>query len=340
MKRVTIRDVAREAGVSLGTASRVINAAPNVELEIKTRVLAAIERLGFVPNRAAQEIRKGRSNEIGIIVRDITTPVLAGFVRAVQDVFERAGYVLLISSSDNRKDREMELLRQFQRRHLDALIMTTADETDADLAEARARLPFPVLMFDRDVRGAHDAVLIDHADGIRQAVAHLLELGHRRILLLTGATATYPARSRVEGYVKAYKAAGLQPDMSLVQSTGFDSASGFRGAAEVFGRADRPTAVIAGGIDMLPGVLRALRGLALRVPEDVSVVAGADSDLAQLATPAISALRWNLPEFGMACAHMVLERIDANGSLPSRRVVFPPELVVRASTAAARLSAA
>lgn len=337
MKRATIRDVAREAGVSLGTASRVINAAPNVEVEIRTRVLAAVERLGFVPNRAAQEIRKGRSNEIGIIVRDITTPVLAGFVRAVQDVFERAGYVLLISSSDNRKDREMELLRQFRRRHLDALIMTTADETDRELVEARAHLPFPVLMFDRDVQGAADAVLIDHAEGIRQAVAHLLGLGHRRILLLTGGTATYPARSRVEGYMKAFTAAGLQPDMGLIQASGFDAAFGFRGTAEMFGRADRPTAVIAGGIDMLPGVLRALKGLALRVPDEVSVVAGADSDLAQLASPAISALRWNLGEFGTACAHMVLERIDASGPLVSRRIVFPPELVLRASTAPVRL---
>ncbi|MDP3135961.1 MAG: LacI family DNA-binding transcriptional regulator, partial [Burkholderiaceae bacterium] len=119
MKRLTIKDVARQAGVSIGTASRVINGAPNVEVENKARVLAAIEALGFLPSRAAQSMRRGSSQEIGIIVRDITTPVLAGFVRAAQTVFEQSGYILLISSADNHKERELELLNKLRRRRID-----------------------------------------------------------------------------------------------------------------------------------------------------------------------------------------------------------------------------
>ena len=336
MKRITIRDVAKQADVSIGTASRVINGAPNVEAAYRTRVLAAIKQLGFVPNRAAQEVRKGRSREIGIIVRDITTPVLASFVRAAQDLFEEAGYGLLICSSDNRKDRELELLRRFRQRRIEGLITTTSSEVDADLAQARNDLDFPVLMFDREVDGTHDIVQVDHASGVNQAVTYLLSLGHRRILLLTGPVNIYPARARVEGYKRAFAAQKLDLDPTLVRTVGFDAATGFRETAVALERANRPSAIIAGGIDMLPGVLKAIRATHLHVPSDISVIGGADSDLALLADPAISVLRWDVTQIGATCARMLLERIEAPGTEP-RRLAFAPELVVRDSCAAVAL---
>ncbi|MDP3138534.1 MAG: substrate-binding domain-containing protein, partial [Burkholderiaceae bacterium] len=222
-----------------------------------------------------------------------------------------------------------------RRRRIDGLIMTTAAEADPDLTEARRRLDFPVVLFDRDVNGTADCVLVDHAEGIRQATQYLLSLGHRRILLLTGGINTYPARARIEGYKAAHAAVGADIDPALIRTTGFDAITGFRESAAAFEGAQRPTAVIAGGLDMLAGVLKAARARKLRIPQDVSVIGGADSDLAMLATPAVSVVRSDYSELGNACAHLILERIGAAGATTTapRRIIFPPELVIRDSCA-------
>ncbi|WP_196812897.1 LacI family DNA-binding transcriptional regulator [Cupriavidus sp. WS] len=334
MKSVTIRDVAREAGVSVGTASRVINEASNVEPENRVRVRAAIEKLGFVPNRAAQSMRNGSNREIGIIVRDITIPVLAGFVKAAQSVFDQAGYVLLISSAENEKSRELELLSLLRRRRVDGLIMTTASQVDAQLASAREHLGFPVVLFDRDIANAADCVLIDHAEGMRQAVSHLLSLGHRRILLVTGDLETYPAQSRIQGYRQAHQAAGIPVDEALIHAGSFEASSAFVETASMLGMTNRPSAVIAGGIGMLPGVMKAVRAHSLRIPEDISVIGNGDSDLAVLASPAITVIKWDYSELGRTSARMILDRIASRAVPAQRRILFPTELVIRGSCAA------
>ncbi|QIL83808.1 LacI family transcriptional regulator [Diaphorobacter sp. HDW4A] len=328
-----MRDVARIAGVSVGTASRVINDAANVEKSNKDRVLKAIEELGYVPNRAAQGVRGKRTREVGIIIRDITIPVLAGFVKAAQTVFEEAGAVLLISSAGTRRERELELLEQFRKRTVDGLVMTTYDENDAELAAARHRLKLPVVFFDRDIDGPEDCVVVDHFEGTRQATSYLLGLGHRRILHITGRMTTHPARARHEGYVRAFADAGVPVDPNYIHCSGFDATTAFRETSARIGQSDRPTAIIAGGIDMLPGVLKAVRARRLRIPEDISIVANGDSDLAVLATPSVSVIRWDYEEMGRTCAHMILEHLDGEPSRKQRKIGFSTEFVVRDSCA-------
>jgi LacI family transcriptional regulator len=330
---VTIKDVAKEAGVSLGTASRVINNVASVDAKNRARVHAAIEKLGFIPNRSAQSMRKGLSGEIGILVRDFTIPVLGGFVRAVQTVLDEAGYILLISSTENRKNRELDLLGQLSRRRVDGLIMTSASETDDDLVASRERLGFPILFFDRDVHGSSDCVLIDHTEGTRQAVSYLLSLGHRRILLVTGNTETYPAYARIRGYVLAHEAAGITVDPTLIRGGSFESHSALVESSSILDTATstRPTAIIAGGIDMLPGVLKAVRARGLRIPEDISVIGNSDSDLAMLATPPVTVVKWDYREVGHTSAHLILDRIYKRAPERQRRIVIPTELVIRGS---------
>jgi LacI family transcriptional regulator len=330
MNSVTIRDVAREAGVSLGTASRVINGAPNVGPAIILRVQAAISKLGFVPNRTARAMR-GVSREVGIIVRDITIPVLAGLVKSAQDVFDELGYVMLVSSAENQREREFHLLDQFSRRRVDGLIMTTASESDVQLAAARQRANFPVLLLDRDTEGISDCVLIDHASGTHQAVSYLLSLGHRRILLVTGDTSVYPARARIAGYRNAYADAGIPCDPKWIRAGNFEAQSALVETGTLLDGRERPTAVIAGGIDMLAGVLKAVRSRGLRVPEDLSVIGNCDSDLAVLATPPITVVKWDYAEIGRVSAKLILDRIGGRMVAQPRRVVFPTELVMRGS---------
>ena len=330
MRKVTIRDVAREAKVSIGTASRVINGVANVDPPYRRRVLEAVDKLGFIPNRAAQDIRRGRSQEIGIIVRDIAVPVLGGFVKAAQCVFEEAGYVLLVCSTENLKNRELDILRRFRQRRIEALLTGAAAEDDPELIEARAQLDVPLLMFDREC-GSYDSVLIDYSEGTRQAVEYLLALGHRRILLITGQNKTHPARSRVEGYRAAYRTFGIKPSADMIRTVGFDADTGFRESMNALERPDKPTAIVAGGIDMLAGIIKAARARGQRIPDDISIIGGADSDLALLTEPAVTVLRWDYTEVGSICARMMLDRIGSADIALPRQVLITPELVLRGS---------
>lgn len=329
--RVTIREVARKAGVSIGTASRVINGIPNVDPGIRTKVNAAISRLGYKPDVLAQGMRKGASRTVGVLVRDITSPVLAGFVRAAQDALHEAGYSLVVACSEERKDRELDFLGSVASRRVDGLIMTTSSERDEELVAARHALTVPIVLFDREVPESLDAMLIAHDQGVRQALEHLFSLGHRRIALVTGSTAVYPAQARLRGYEQFFKSQGLRVDRGLVRTNSFTAESAFLDTSSLLSLARPPTAIILGGISMLAGGLRAVRARGLRVPADVSLVGSGDSELAMLATPTVSVIRWNYAELGRTGAQLLLDRLRGPAPLAPRRIIVPTEYVMRES---------
>lgn len=334
--RPTINDVARTAGVSLGTVSRVLNDHKSVSDELRGRVTRAIEVLGYRPDSAAQSMRRGATRAVAIVIRDITIPVFAGFVKAAQGALHEAGYALILSGSDDRRDRELELLDLVSRRRIDGLIMTTASEKDEALLRAREALRIPVVLLDRASPPHFDALLVAHREGTRKAAEYLLDLGHRRIALLTGPTTVRPAAERVRGYDDAFAARGLEVDARLVRTSGFGSDVAYREASALFGQPSPPTAFIAGGVTMLAGVLRAVRAHGLRVPDDVSIVGSCDSDLAELATPPLTVVHWSFAELGRAAAELLLDRLGRDPDRPPRHIKFPADLIIRGSCAAPR----
>lgn len=330
--RVTIRDVAREANVSLGTASRVVNSAPNVSVEVRGRVEQAISRLGYKPNPLAQSMRGGATRTIGIIVRTITIPAMASFVRAVQDTLDLAGYTLLITCSEDVPEREIELLALMAERRVDGVIMTTCSESDPRLAAAREELRLPVSMLDRKVDDAN-AALIDHFDGTLRALEYLSALGHRRVALITGDVAVYPGRERVRAFREAARRGMIDDLPQLIRARAFDADSAFFEASAMLEMKSAPTAIIGGGIDMLPGILRALRVRNLKVAEDISVIGAADSDLAMLSIPPISVIRWSYAELGRSTARLLLEQIDGSAPFEPKQILYPTEFLIRGSCA-------
>jgi LacI family transcriptional regulator len=335
-ERPTIKDVARKAGVSLGTASRVLNGHKSVSPEMRARVEQAILALGYRPDAVAQSMRRGATRTNCIIIHDITIPVLASFVKSAQDVLQDAGYTLIIAGSEDRRERELEVLNVFSRRRIDGLIMTTASERDPVLLKAREALRIPVVLLDRETPAHFDAVLIGHRDGTRRAVEHLLDLGHRRIALLSGTETVRPSAERVLGYQDAFKARGLELDPELIRTQSFTADFGYVETSALLGLKRPPTAILAGGIAMMPGTLRAIRAHGLKVPDDISLIAGSDSDLAELATPPITAVRWSYAEIGKAAAQLVLDRLERDPDRPPRRIRFSTELVIRESCAPPR----
>jgi len=332
--KVTIREVAKRAKVSVGTASRVMNGRENVGDDIRKRVLQAVSELGYTPNYAAQTMRRRGTRMVGIIVRDITIPVLASFVRAAQDVLQAADYTLLIACSEDIKARELELMALLARRQVDGIIMTTCAEDDPDLLAARRTLDLPVVLLDREAPpGLNDSILLSHADGMRRAVRSLAAIGHRRIGLVTGDSSVYPARERIKGYKAGCEEAGLAIDATLIRSRSFAEAQSFVEMSALLSLAKPPTALIAGGISILPGTIRAIRSRGLRIPHDISVIGSGDSDLAMLFEPAISVIRWSYEELGRIGAQLLLDRMGGLVSEDVRRILFPTELVLRESCA-------
>lgn len=329
--KLTIRDVATAAGVSTGTVSRVLNANATVHPDVRRKVQRAIDELGYAPNAVARSMRIRSTHTIGCILREINIPQLAGFVKAAHDVLDEQGFSLVISNSEGREERERELLSRLSSRQADGVMMGPYTPIEAEFETFLRALDIPFVLIDRDPPEWADAVMADHAAGIRAALGHLLDLGHRRIALITGEDGLYPASERIRGYKETFAARGLEFDPSLIQSGSFLPGAGFRITSAMLGQRNPPTAVISGGIDMLSGVLRAVRGRGLRIPDDVSVIASGYSELAELVTPPIAVIGWDQGEVGRIAAGMLLDRIRNRNVWEARRVLVPCEFIPRAS---------
>lgn len=335
----TIRHVAQVAGVSVGSVSRVLNAKESVSPEIREKVEKAIQDLGYKPNVVAQTMRSQISRTIACIIRDIDISGFARFVRAADEVLVRAGYALLLSNSEGRIERERELISVIAARRADALLIAQSSEMDKALDELLHRLGIPVVLIDRELPEWADAVMVDHRTGIRQATEKLIRLGHRRIALLTGKRSLYPARERIIGYEQAHAACGVPLDPRLLQMGSFEAGFAFEKTSMLVSSTDRPTALIAGGIEMLPGIIRALRVRGLSIPKDISVVAAVNSDLADLFEPQISVEDWDYAEVGRIAANLALQRIASDQMGEPRRVLVPTQFLLRESCATAPSSA-
>ncbi len=327
---ITIRDLAREAGVAIGTASRVLNGHKSVSEEVRKRVLKAAKKLNYSPDRLAQSMRLGITHTVACVTRDIAISGFGSVVHAAEEVLRDAGYTLLLAVTDERKERELDLLRILSQRRVDAIIIATSSEKDKELNRALLNLGIPVMLLDRDGPADLDAVMLDHARGTKEATDHLVAFGHTSIALLTGQASTRPGHERVAAFTKAMK--GVDNARPIVRSGGFSAEFGFREASALLATPNPPTAIIAGGMSMLGGVLQAIRVRGLRIPEDISVVAGADTELAALATPSVTAIRWSGVDQGRIAVQMLLNRLKGNRAGAAQRVLLSTELIKREST--------
>jgi len=333
-KRTTVHDVARAAGVAIGTVSRVVNGAPTVTGEVRQRVLAAIEQLGWTPSVAAQGLRGMPARMVGFIFSDIRNPLYSAMVKGAEDVLAEQGYMLVVASSEGRPARELALIELFRRRRADGLIFSIEDESDADVLRTLEAARLPVVMLERELALPTGTVGADHLEGTRQATRYLIGLGHRRIALISGGRGNRVARDRLRGLELAHEEAGLPVDPQLLRLDSFASDYALRETQLLMDLPDPPTAIVALGIHLLPGVLTALRMKGLSVPGDVSLIASNDSELCQLATPAITVIRYDSYALGREAALLLLRRLRGEQPAGAARVSLPTELVMRESCAA------
>jgi LacI family transcriptional regulator, galactose operon repressor len=333
-KRSTIKDVARAARVSIGTVSRVVNEHPSVGSQTRRRVTRVMAGLGYAPNAVAQSMRTMVTRTVGFIVPDISNPNWSCILRAASEMLQGKGYTVVLASTGGQRAAELDALTAFTRRRTDALILAL-DTVDA--ATLRHRLPHldvPVVMLERELGDGWDAVLTDHAGGAHAATRHLLELGHRRIALITASPTVRPGGQRVQGYTRAFAEAGLAVRPELLRCGSLAPDFAFRETSTLLSQREPPTAIIAGGIQLLTGVLRAAGLHGVSIPSRLSVVSCGDTDLAQLANPAVTVVRWDVAALGVAAAEAVLRRLGGSAEATPFRVVLGSELVLRGSCAA------
>jgi len=330
-KAPTIRDVAQLAQVSIGTVSRVINGAADVKPHIRKAVENAIDALGYLPNAAAKSMRMGRTRTVGCILREINIAQLGGFVSTAQNVLNESGYALLISNSEGRMQREIQLLRSFSSGQVDGVLMGPYTPVEGEFEEILRGLPIPLVMIDRDQPDWCDAVYADHEGGMFNATGYLLDMGHRHIALLTGPTRLHPGAARVRGFERAHAVRGLTSVPELLVTESFLRDHAYITTSSLLGLSRPPTAIIAGGIDMLSGVLRAIRTRGLSIPHDISVIASGQSDLCDLHQPPIGAVGWDQNEVGATAATLLLDRINYGKRGEPRRVIIPTTFNPQAS---------
>jgi LacI family transcriptional regulator len=334
----TIKEVAKRAGVSVGTASNVLSGTVPVSPARRESVLAAIRDLGYHPSDVARSLKLRRTNMLGLVVSDITNPFFAQLVRGAEEAALAQGYLLLTFNTDDRVEREKHVLGVLRGRRVDGVLLVVAPirGESSHIAETIAR-GTPVVCLDRVPRGVSvDSVTVDNARAARECVEHLLDMRHRRIGILTGSMLLATAQERMRGYRRALQAHGLSVDPALVKEGNFRMESGYELASELLRSPNRPTALFVSNGLMAIGALRAVADLGLRCPEDVALATFDDLPLSEVLSPPLTSVAQPAYQMGYEGARILFDRIKSKRMDGPVRVRLQAQLKIRQSSAFAR----
>lgn len=334
--RATIRDIARHAGVSVATVSRVINGRPDVAAETREAVLRHVRAHNFTTNRSARALSVGRTGLVGFTVpnthAEYFTLILSG---ATEALYEQDMRVVLCPTL-HEHEREVTLLDRLMHGTTDGAILLLPTETSDEL-KALQRHGFPFVVADQrhPLDEGIPAVSAAHAAGARAATEHLLSLGHRRIALITGERGWAATEERLNGYQTALAAAGVPLRSDLVADGDFLRESGYRAGHALLQLAEPPTAIFASNDNMAVGAMLAARERGLQIPADLSIVGFDDSEQATIITPPLTTVRQPLEELGRTAVSLLNRLLDRQ-RVEALRVELATKLVVRDSTAPPR----
>lgn len=330
-RNVTIRDIAREAGVSVATVSRAFANPDRVREETREKIMAVSRRNHFVVNAVARSLALRRSGLIGLVIPSIYNSIYAASTQAIQSAAEAQGYTVLIGVSEFDKAREAELIGQFMARRVEGLILTGADRERAALDMIqRDRLPFIITWHQARGRGA--SVSFDNAAAAGAVVDYLHGIGHRRIALICGRSALNDrALARKEGFLKRMASLGLEAPPEDVIECDFEFEEGRTALRTLHARRPRPTAIFSANDIVAVGALHECRTQGLRVPEDISLVGFDDLPIAQYVTPQLTTVRVPAAAMGDRAVTLLLRAI-AGETVRSERL--ETELIVRGSAGA------
>jgi len=325
---VTMKDVARLAGVSTATVSRILNSPDAGRPETRRRVAAAVKKLGYEPNLSARNLRINRTATIIVVLPDINNPFFSFIVRGIEDVAHEQGFSVLLCNTDNDLERELQYTKIIGRRGADGAIFLTARVSSPHILKMAERVP--VVLACEYIDGAVSQVSIDNVGAAMDATRHLIQLGHRRIAYVNGPPDVILSRDRLRGYTLALQQAGLPVLEELIAPGTFYLESGVEAARRLLGLPEPPTAVFCANDEMAIGFIRAAEAMGRRVPGDVAVVGFDDIRFAAFYRPALTTVAQPMYEIGRRAAQLLLDQVGGRADGP-QSIVLPHRLVVRES---------
>jgi LacI family transcriptional regulator len=331
---VTIRDVARAAGVSTATAARALGGYGHASPAARRKVSESARQLGYRPNVVARALVSRATTTVGLVVGDIENPFFAAAARGLADVMDAHGYTVLLANADEDAGRERRAVDALRARQVDGMVVVPAPGASPEHLAELVTAGVPLVLLDRAVVGvAADSVLVRNVAGARAAVAHLAGLGHRRIGVVSDSPEITSSAERIQGYRQALRAAGIAPEPGLISIGGPTRDDGEAAALRLLDRADRPTAVFTANNFMTVGALRAARSLGLRIPDDVALVGFDDLDWTTLVQPPVTVVRQPVADLGRVAGERLLRRLEGDAG-PPKRIRLDANLIVRGSCGA------
>jgi LacI family transcriptional regulator len=331
-RKVTIKDVAREADVSYSTVSRVVNNYKYVNPDTREKVTEAMERLGYIANQQARSLVKGRSQVIGLLIHSFETSYIGEIVRGIDDAIAEAQYDLLLYTTHRRAERETTYVSNIVHGLAEGLlvVLPRGVETYRD-SLSKQNYPFVLIDYQTTSDGVY-AVGATNWQGAFDATSHLIELGHRRIGFITGDAFVGSSEDRFRGYQEALALSGMAFNANLVYQGDFFKAKGFDALNAFLTLETPPTAVLASNDEMAFGAMEAALGLGYRVPEDISIVGFDDIPPAADAHPPLTTVHQPLQEMGSTATKLLLDLIEETGEPEVPSIRLPTKLIIRQST--------
>jgi LacI family transcriptional regulator len=329
----TISDVARLAGISAMTVSRVINNSGDISPETRERVEKAIADLGYVPNALARSLRFKQTKTLALVLTDITNPFFTTLARGVEDAASQQGFSVIFCNTDESESKEAEYLNVVLQKQVDGVLLVPAScsgDSVTFLQEHKAT----VVVLDRRMSDVKvDTVRCNSEEGAYQLTRHLLDLGHTRIAILSGPPSVSTATDRVAGYRRALAEAGPESHAELVYHGEYIITSGYRMALQALLVTPRPTALLAANNFITSGAFRAVREAGLRVPEDISIVSFDDLPMASDVGPFLTVAAQPAYEMGRRATELLLTRLSGEETAEPQEIILPIKIIVRGSSA-------
>lgn len=334
MVSASVKDVATLAGVSVGTVSNVLNRPDKVSAEVTARVQAAIDKLGFVRNDAARQLRAGMSHSVGLIVLDAANPFFSDLARGAEDRATAEHFTVLVGNSNEDPLRESAYLDLFEQQRVRGVLLSPVGNVAPRLEQLRRR-GIPTVLVDRQTENASfSSVAVDDLAGGEMAVAHLLSLGRRRIAFIGGPEGIRQVADRLSGARKAISAV-QGATLEVITTESLTVLSGRAAGDAIRSRSDgnRPDAIFAANDLLAVGILQGLMLMGgVKVPEDIALIGYDDIEFSAAAVVPLSSIRQPSALIGSTALELLLREANAEEGFEPTQVVFPPELVVRKST--------
>lgn len=324
---VSIKDIARAAGVSPSTVSRALHDHPRISQETKDQIRQLAHELGYTPSLLARSLVTRHTATIGMVITTASDPFLARLVQGVEETAERNGYSVFLGSSYRDAERELEVVRSFHERRASGVIVT-GSQIDDDYLHLCDQFALPIVL--TNCRTYPYSVYVDKVSGARQAVEHLLQLGHQRVAFIGGKRSHRSRLERLTGYRQVLEETGIPLDDSFVLDGEGTLASGIMAAGQILAMSQPPTAIFCFNDLTAIGVIRGLNQANAEVPRDCSVVGFDDLEMASYYCPPLTTVHQPTHQLGQCAINMLLKLIRGESNPQPERL--PAELVIRAST--------